>query len=301
MLKLGGNAMDHPAVIERFADQVVALRKDGVRVIVSHGGGPQIDARLAEAGVHTERVAGLRVTSEAAMRIIRDVMVLEMQTAIVEAINAAAERAQFLIRPLASGMSPEGSRLFRCRKRDPEIVNGVPVDLQHVGDVTYVDKRVVEAVLQKHRVPVVTGIGIGETDYKALYNINADTAAAALGGALHVDEFIMVSNVPGVYRNFATREGLIDQLTTFQARQMLPSLDGGMVPKMQACIDALEAGARRAQMMAADDLGLLSSVVLEGRNVGTRVIHDGQRQMARPMATSNDAVISITEADSYSG
>jgi acetylglutamate kinase len=300
MLKLGGNAIDHPDVISRFADQVVALRKDGVRVVVSHGGGPQIDERLAAAGVHTERIGGLRVTGDDAMQIIRDVMVLEMQKALVDAINDAAERADFLIRPLASGMSPEGSRLFRCRKHE-EIVNGVPVDFQHVGDVTHVDKRVVEAVLTKHRVPVVTGIGIGETDYKRLFNINADAAAAALGGALHVDEFIMVSNVPGVYRDFARRDGLIDELTTFQARQMLPSLDGGMVPKMQACIDALEAGARRAQMMSADDLGSLCSVVLEGRNVGTRVVHDVERQMARPMAERNGAVVSIAETDTYSG
>jgi acetylglutamate kinase len=185
----------------------------------------------------------------------------------------AADRAGFLLKPLATGMSPEGTRLFRCKKHEA-LVNGVPFDFQYVGDVTHVDTRVVEGVLGKHRVPVVTGIGIGETDHKTLFNINADSAAAALAGALRVDEFIMVSNVPGVYRDFPRREGLIDQLTTTQARQMLPSLDGGMVPKMQACISALEAGARRAQMMSASDLGLLSSAVLEGRSVGTRVVKD---------------------------
>jgi acetylglutamate kinase len=193
-------------------------------------------------------------------------------------------------------MSPEGTRLFRCKKHE-ELVNGVPFDFQHVGDVTNVDTRVVEGVLTKHRVPVVTGIGIGETDHKKLFNINADSAAAALAGALGVDEFIMVSNVPGVYRDFARRTGLIEELTTSQARQMLPSLDGGMVPKMQACIDALEAGAKRTQMMAADDLGALSSVVLEGQNVGTRVVKDVQRQMAGSVAQRHDAVVSIAEAD----
>lgn len=298
MLKLGGNAIDSPDVLQHFADQVVALRADGVRVIVSHGGGPQIDLRLEAAGVYTERIGGMRVTSDDAMQIIRDVMVLEMQTGLVDAINAAAERAEFLIRPLATGMSPEGTRLFRCKKHE-HTVNGVSVDFQHVGDVTHVDTRVIEGVLTKHRVPVVTGIGIGETDYKKLFNINADAAAAALAGALHVDEFIMVSNVPGVYRDFSRREGLIDQITTSQARQMLASLDGGMVPKMQACIDALDAGAKRAQMMAADDLGLLSSVVLEGRNVGTRVIKDVERQMDHTMAERNAAFVSTAQTDSH--
>jgi acetylglutamate kinase len=300
MLKLGGNAIDSADVLARFADQVVALRSDGVRVIVSHGGGPQIDERLAAAGVHTERVGGLRVTSAEAMQIIRDVMVLEMQTGLVDAINSAADRAGFLLKPLATGMSPEGTRLFRCRKHE-ELINGLPFDFGHVGDVTHVDTRVVESVLAKHRVPVVTGIGIGETDHKSLFNINADSAAAALAGALHVDEFIMVSNVPGVYRDFARREGLIEQLTSTQAKQMLPSLDGGMVPKMQACIDALAAGARRSQMMAASDLGLLGSVVLEGRNVGTRVIEDVERKVARSVADRHDAVVSVSEADTYSG
>lgn len=145
------------------------------------------------------------------------------------------------------------------------------VDFQCVGDVESVDATAVRESLMRNQVPVISGVGIG-ADGCTLFNINADSAAAALAGDLKVDRFVMISNVDGLYRDFANREGLVDLMSVEVARHLLPALQGGMLPKVQACVDAVNDGAGSALMMSAGRLGDLTEVVFGEAKFGTEVV-----------------------------
>jgi acetylglutamate kinase len=261
VVKFGGNAMTDDALMEAFAQDLVFLRYAGIRPVIVHGGGPQITAALDRMGVHTEFKAGLRVTTPEAMDVVRMVLVGQVQREIVGRLNAHG--------PFAVGLSGEDARLFTAT-RLAAMVDGEAVDIGLVGEVTKVDPGVVEGLLADGRIPVVSSVARGEDG--EIYNVNADTAAAALAIALRAEKLIMLTDVEGLYASWPADDEVISKLTVDQLAVMLPGLSSGMIPKMEACVAAVRGGVRSAHVL---DGRMPHSVLLElvtDEGIGTMVL-----------------------------
>jgi acetylglutamate kinase len=264
VVKFGGNAMTDDALMDSFAEDLVFLRYAGIRAVVVHGGGPQITAALERLGVETVFAGGLRVTTPEAMDVVRMVLVGQVQPTIVGRINVHG--------PFAVGLSGEDARLFTAQRRHA-VVDGSPVDIGLVGEVTAVEPGVVEALLDDGRIPVVSGIARGADG--EIYNVNADTAAAALAVALKAEKLIVLTDVEGLYADYPHDDEVISSLTADQLAKMLPDLSSGMVPKMEACLAAVRGGVPAAHVL---DGRLPHAVLLElvtDEGIGTMVVPEG--------------------------
>jgi acetylglutamate kinase len=263
VLKYGGNAMVDRALGEAFAADVMFLRLAGLRPVVVHGGGPQISSMLERLGIPGEFRGGYRVTSPEAMDVVRMVLTGQVQREVVALLNAHG--------PYAVGVSGEDAHLFTAERRDV-IVDGEPVDIGLVGDVVEVRTEFVTRLLDDGLVPVVSTVGRG-TDGQA-YNVNADTAAAALAVALGADKLVMLTDVEGLYADWPASDEVIRTIGVSALEAMLPTLSSGMVPKMEACARAVRGGVPRAHVI---DGRLPHGVLLEvvtTEGVGTMVLPD---------------------------
>ncbi len=251
VLKYGGNAMAPPNVPDHLLDDIAARVAAGDRIVLVHGGGPHIDAALAERHIATERVGGLRVTDAATLAVTEHVLCGTVNKALVRSLWSRNVRA--------SGISGQDGRLIVARAVVP--VGGV--SLGFVGEIVRVHPAVIEGLLVAHMVPVIAPLGISE-DYSHALNINADTAAGAIAGALGADAYIVVTNVDRVRRIVNEPSTGIAHLSARDARAYLAdgTFDGGMIPKMESVLDALERGARRA-VIAGSGPGALTRA-LEG-------------------------------------
>lgn len=238
VVKYGGNAMTEPALKEAFAEDIVFLRMAGLRPVVVHGGGPQINRMLERLGVPSEFRGGYRVTTAETMDVVRMVLTGEVQRELVSLINAHGS--------WAVGASGEDAGLFLAERRDV-MVDGVPTDIGFVGDVVAVNPQLIDEMLQDGFIPVVSTVALDASGQP--YNVNADTAASALAVALEAEKFIMLTDVEGLYRNWPESDEVIRRLDVDELRAMLPSLTSGMVPKMEACVRALDGGVPRAHII----------------------------------------------------
>ncbi len=232
VIKLGGHAMVDEDLTAAFARDVVALHRAGLRPVVVHGGGPQIDAELARRGLEREFRAGLRVTSPAAMEVVRMVLAGRVQRELVGLINRSG--------PLAVGMTGEDADTLVAVRHVPR-VDGEPVDVGRVGDITAVDTGALESLLADGRIPVVSPVARSAEDGQ-VYNVNADTAAAALATALGADALVVLTDVAGLYADWPHSEEVIPRLTAVELEALLPELSDGMVPKMAGCLRAVQGG-----------------------------------------------------------
>ena len=262
VVKYGGNAMTDAALQAAFAKDVVALRERGLRPVVTHGGGPQINAMLERLGIESQFQGGLRVTTAETMDVVGMVLVGQVQRELVALINAHG--------PFAVGISGEDARLFTAEHRTAT-VDGEQVDIGQVGDVAHVRSGVITTLLDAGYIPVVSSVA-RDADGLA-YNVNADSAAAALAIALGAQQLIMLTDVEGVYSDWPNRDSLIRTLGSERLREMLPSLESGMVPKMEACLRAVDAGVPRARVIDGRVPGALEQC-LAGGDVGTVVVKD---------------------------
>lgn len=263
VLKYGGNAMIEQALGEAFAADVMFLRMAGLRPVVVHGGGPQISAMLERLGIPGEFRGGYRVTSPEAMDVVRMVLTGQVQRDVVGLINAHG--------PYAVGLSGEDAHLFTAERRDV-IVDGVPVDIGLVGEVVEVRPDFVTQLLDDGLVPVISSVARGRDGN--VYNVNADTAAAALAVALGADKLVVLTDVEGLYANWPNSDEVIRTIAVSELEQMLPTLSSGMVPKMEACVHAVRGGVPRAHII---DGRLPHGVLLEivtSAGVGTMVLPD---------------------------
>lgn len=261
VVKYGGNAMTDDALKAGFAEDVLFLRLAGLRPVVVHGGGPQISAMLAKLGVDSEFTGGLRVTTPEVMDVVGMVLVGQVQRELVGLINEHG--------PYAVGLSGEDAQLFTAERRGA-VVDGEEVDIGQVGDVVAVRPDFVEQLLDDGLIPVVSTVARG-TDGTS-YNVNADTAAAALAIALRAQKLVVLTDVEGLYANWPDRSSLIPAIGADRLREILPSLESGMVPKMEACLRAVEGGVPRATVI---DGRVAHSVLLEvftDSGVGTMVL-----------------------------
>lgn len=233
VVKYGGNAMGDHETARRFAEDIVLMRLVGIRVVVVHGGGPQIDHYLDQLGIDSERIDGLRVTDEPTMDVVRMTLTGKVNPELVSAINVHGR--------YAVGLSGTDARMLSVRALDPS--------LGFVGEITAVDPHVIEGVLDADQIPVIAGIGVD--DEGRAYNINADTAAAAIAAALDAAKLVYITNVAGLYRNFPDEASLVSEITVDGARELLArgAIGTGMIPKVESCIAALDAGVERAHIV----------------------------------------------------
>ena len=262
VIKFGGNAMVDDRLVRAFADDIAFLRYAGIRPVVVHGGGPQISAMLDRLGIVSEFRGGYRVTTPETMDVVRMVLTGQISRDIVGHINRHGA--------LASGMSGEDARLFEGRVRT-ELIDDEPVDLGLVGDVIGVNPEGVLAELHAGRVPVVSSIALDADVPGRTLNVNADAAAAALAIALGAAKLVILTNVPGLYRDWPDRDSLISTITPVELRELLPSLDAGMIPKMTACLHAVEGGVPKAAVIDGRDEHSLLFELFTTSGSGTEV------------------------------
>ncbi len=263
VIKYGGNAMVSEELQDAFAADIAYLRYVGVKPVVVHGGGPQISSMLDRLDIPSEFKGGYRVTSTEAISVVRMVLTGQINPQLVGKINAHG--------PLASGLSGEDAGLFGGRRRGVT-VNGVEHDLGRVGDVVTVDPQPVLDQIAAGRIPVVSSIAPDLDHPGHSLNVNADAAAGALAVALKAAKLVVLTDVPGLYADWPNRDSLVSHLTSTELRAMLPSLESGMIPKMQACLDAVEGGVETAAII---DGRVPHSVLVEvftSKGIGTEVV-----------------------------
>lgn len=240
VFKFGGNAITDSSLLQAFAEDMVYLRYVGIKPVVVHGGGPQISAMLERLGIESEFRGGYRYTSPEAMEVVQMVLTGQITRDIVNKINRFG--------PLAAGISGEDAGLFAARRITTEIA-GEQVDLGLVGEVTEVNPAAVLAQVNAGRIPVVSSIAPDIDDPTQVLNVNADSAAAALAVALGAEKLVILTNVAGLYADWPDRGSLVSQIDAAGLRGMLADIESGMIPKMQACLDAVENGVPQAHVV----------------------------------------------------
>ncbi len=264
VIKFGGNAMVDDALIEAFAQDVVFLRLAGLNPVVVHGGGPQISAELKSRGIVSEFKGGFRVTSADVIDVVRDVLVNQVQKQLVDLLNTHGD--------IAEGCSGDQSSLLTAERRDV-LVDGVPTNIGLVGEVTHVDATSLKQLIEWGKVPVVSTVALGLDGQ--LFNVNADSAAAAIAVALRAQKFVVLTDVTGLYRNWPDTSDLITAITVDELEDMLPQLESGMVPKMEACIQAVRGGLPQATVVDGRTPHCVLLEVFTSDGVGTMVIPGG--------------------------
>jgi acetylglutamate kinase len=242
VLKYGGHAMTDPGLAASFAADVVFLRYAGLRPVVVHGGGPQINAQLDKLGIEPKFAGGLRVTTPETMDVVRMVLVGQVQREVVGLLNQHG--------PFAVGMSGEDAHLFTAEKRHA-IVDGEPVDIGLVGDVATVQPGAVKSLLDDGRIPVVSSVARGFDDdgNPCVFNVNADTAAAALAVALNAEKLVVLTDVEGLFADWPNSDEVVSSLDADELEKLLPTLSSGMAPKMEACLRAVRGGVGSAHVL----------------------------------------------------
>jgi acetylglutamate kinase len=261
VVKYGGNAMVDESLQTAFAQDIVFMRLAGLKPVVVHGGGPQITSMLEKLGVPSEFKGGLRVTTPEVMNVVRMVLTGQVQPQLVSLINAHG--------PRAVGISGEDANIFTAEKRFAT-VDGEQVDVGLVGDVVEVRPDHILALLDSGMIPVISTVASGKDGQT--YNINADTAAAALAESLQAEKLIVLTDVEGLYRNWPESDEVIRQISTEELEELLPTLSSGMIPKMDACLRAVKGGVSRAHII---DGRLAHGLLLEvftDSGVGTMVM-----------------------------
>jgi len=241
VVKYGGNAMTDETLQDAFAHTIVLLHAAGIRPVVAHGGGPQITDMLKRLGITSEFRGGYRVTTPESMDVVRMVLTGQVQRDIVTRINR--------IKPYAVGLSGEDAHLFTAERRTAT-VDGESVDIGLVGDVTDVRSELINSLVDAGYIPVISSVGLSAEG--EIFNVNADTAAGALAAAIGASRLLVLTDVEGLYRDWPSSAEVVREIDSSELRDLLPSLDSGMIPKMEACLRAV-------------DLGVPAAFVIDGR------------------------------------
>jgi acetylglutamate kinase len=261
VIKYGGNAMINPSLQQAFAEDIVFMRYAGIKPVVVHGGGPQISKMLDRLGIASEFRGGLRVTTPEAMDVVRMVLTGQVGRELVGLINKHG--------PFAVGLSGEDAKLFTAVRRTA-LVGGESVDIGQVGDVDRVDTSAVDDLIAAGRIPVVAGVAPDADGI--VHNVNADTAAAALAQALGARKLVILTDVPGLYTDWPDTASLTTRIDADDLEKLLPRLESGMVPKMEACLRAVRGGVPAAHVV---DGRVAHSTLLEvftSEGIGTMVV-----------------------------
>ena len=261
LVKYGGSAMDDPAFSESFARDVTLLSQVGIKVVVVHGGGPQITAAMKREGIAPTWVDGLRVTNARTMELVRRVLGGEVNGEITRLLAASGAKAV--------GLNGVDATLFRCRRLDSR--------LGRVGDLVEVDPTLVEVLLEGGMTPVVAPLGLGLD--KEVYNLNADTVAGALAAALRAQKLVFLTDVEGVYRFADDSASLISKMTLAELAFMIERFRGGMLPKLRAVVEAMKGGVSQAHILDGRVQHALLLEMFTPEGIGTMIVHqEGPRE-----------------------
>ncbi len=261
LIKYGGNAMTDEALQVAFAQDIIELHAAGLRPVVVHGGGPQINTMLKRLAIDSEFIGGLRKTTPEILSVVRMVLVGQVQRELVGLINVHG--------PLAIGLSGEDAGLFTAERRGA-MVGGELVDIGLVGDVIEVREQLVTRLLDDGYIPVVSTLARGVDGQ--VYNVNADTAAAALASALNASMMLVLTDVAGLYANWPTSGEVISKITAAHLEALLPSLEAGMVPKMEGCLRAVRGGVATARVIDGRKVHAVRDEVIGNLGGGTTVV-----------------------------
>lgn len=260
VIKFGGNAMVDQELQRAFAQDVAYLRYVGIKPVVVHGGGPQITARLSELGIESKFRGGMRVTDEQSIPVIKDVLKNQIGAQLALLIQEAGASAKVL--------SGEDENLFKAVKVQAQLPEG-PVDLGLVGEVRSVNPRAVLNAIEKSVVPVISSIAPNSEGQ--LLNVNADLAAAALAVAVGAEKLMVLTDVQGLYSDWPNKDSLISSISTEELKELLPNLESGMIPKMQACLEAVVGGVPKAHIIDGRTPHSILLEVFTKSGVGTQV------------------------------
>ncbi|MGH3353798.1 MAG: acetylglutamate kinase [Nocardioides sp.] len=261
VVKYGGNAMTDETLKRAFAEDIAFMRFAGFKPVVVHGGGPQISSMLARLGIESEFRGGLRVTTPEAMDVVRMVLVGQVQRELVGLINEHG--------PLAVGLSGEDAGLFTAEPAST-IVDGEEVDLGQVGEVVSVRPSSVLDLIEAGRIPVVSSVAPDADG--AIYNVNADMAAASLAVALEAEKLLVLTDVEGLYLDWPDPEEVIGEISPEALEGILPDLASGMIPKMGACLEAVKGGVKRATVVDGRNPHAVLLELFTAEGVGTQVL-----------------------------
>jgi acetylglutamate kinase len=261
VVKFGGNAMTSPDLQAAFAEDVMFLRYAGLKPVIVHGGGPQITEHLKRLGIESEFRGGLRVTTPETVDVVRMVLTGQVNAEIVNLLN---DHGTFAI-----GLSGEDAGLLTAQRR-PAMIDGEPVDIGQVGDVVEVDPSSVHALIDAGRIPVIATVARGRDGLT--YNVNADTAAAAIAVGLGAEKLVVLTDVEGLYSDWPNSSEVVSHIDTDELAVLLPTLSSGMVPKMEACLRAVEGGVPRAHVLDGRVAHALLLEIFTSEGIGTMVL-----------------------------
>ena len=238
VVKYGGHAMIDDTLRRTFAADMVFLRNCGIQPVVVHGGGPQVSAMLKRLGITSEFKGGFRVTTSEVLDVARMVLFGHVGRELVNLINTHG--------PYAVGITGEDAQLFTAARRSV-MVDGVPTDIGLVGDILSVNTDAMLDLIAAGRIPVVSSIAPDAAG--VVYDVNADSAAAALAPALRAERLLVLTDVEGLYTHWPDQGSLVSEIDTVTVAELLPSLESGMVPKVEACLRAVEGGVPAAHII----------------------------------------------------
>ena len=266
VIKYGGNAMVNDDLKEKVMQDIALMKYVGIKVVIVHGGGPEITQFLKKVGKESSFVSGLRVTDEETVEIAEMVLDGKVNSEIVTLLNRRGVRAV--------GLSGKDADLIQAEKKLATVYEDgqkSKVDIGYVGKTKKIDIRIVEDLISKNYVPVIAPIGVGEDGES--YNINADYVAADIAGELKAEKLLLLTDTEGVYKNFEDKNSFISTLSANEAKDFIKNgiIAGGMIPKVEACLRALSTGAKKTHII---DGRLPHSIILElftESGIGTQV------------------------------
>ncbi|CUX36574.1 Acetylglutamate kinase [Clostridium sp. C105KSO15] len=264
VVKYGGSAMVDEELKKQVIQDVVLLKLVGFKPIIVHGGGKEISKWVEKSGMEPRFVNGLRVTDEPTMEI-AEMVLNRVNKSLVQRVNELGVKAV--------GISGKDGMMLKCQKR---YSNGE--DIGYVGDITEVDPQIIYDLLEKDFLPIICPVGFDE-DFET-YNINADDAACAIATAMEAEKLAFLTDVEGVYKDFQNKESLISEMSMAEAQEFVESgmLGGGMLPKLQNCIDAMKQGVSRVHIMDGRIPHCLLLEIFTNRGIGTAIMSAGEER-----------------------
>ena len=269
VVRYGGNAMLNDQIKNKVLQDIVFLQCAGMRPVVVHGGGPEITAMLMQAGKKSEFVSGLRVTDAESVGIAEMALVGKINTDLVARLNTLGGRAV--------GLNGKDANLVQAKKHLADVYeNGEVnlVDIGYVGNVEHVNTDLIEVLLANGFIPVIAPTGVGSSG--ETYNINADSVAGEIAGALKAEKLLVLTDVRGIYSDYRDENSFISTLTFEKAQELIirGKIDGGMIPKVRACITALSGGAKKTHIIDGRAEHTILMEIFSDKGVGTEVVKE---------------------------
>lgn len=265
VIKFGGSVMQNQKARQAFIEDIVLLNLVGIKIVIVHGGGPEITRRIEKSGIKTEFVDGLRKTGEDMVREVEMILAGFINKEIASQVNGMGGRAV--------GLSGKDGNLIKARKKTL-VKDGKEIDLGFVGDVEKIDKKLIEDLMALSYIPIISPIGYGENG--ETYNINADYVASAVSSELKAEKLVLMTDVEGLYEDYEEKKGFINFIEAREAKKLIDAnkINGGMLPKLSCAIEAVEGGTENVHILDGRVEHSLLIEVLTDKGIGT-MIHGG--------------------------